>query len=463
MPGSISDDGMAQAVLYQNAQWFTKVRWGVTAVILLVGVVSHLVPETIRSLGIMAPVVWPWLVGAALVAANTAFCLLVRGLRTSSSRGVELNIWLQIVVDLLILTVMVHILGGINSLIASFYLLHITLACVFFGRRESLLVILLATALYMGSAGLEVSGILPVRSVFVDSVAQRHDPVLALLLAGVSVFVWVAVWYLVGTLSQAVRERDRKLDSANKILSATDERMNLQVLRTTHDLKAPFSGMESNIQVLRMKYWETLSLDVRNIIERIERRGQTLSRRIGDILLLGELRSQKPDSVPSDPVDLRSVIQTAVGNIKERAHSRGISIDVRVPVVSVVGDRRQYAILFGNILSNAVNYSHDGGRIEVGGNRNKGWVQVSVSDHGIGIAEKALPRVFDEYFRTKEAMKANAMSTGLGLAIVKKVAHDLSLVVRVTSEPGKGTTFEVLMPVHNDKGGHSLPFGAGTH
>ena len=449
VPASTVGDGMAQAMLTRNARWFTEVRWVAIGVVLVVGAVSRLAPDAIRSLGLAPPVRWPWIIGLGLVAANTAFCLLVRPLATTSSRRlVAANIWLQIAVDLIFLTVLVHIAGTTDSLLPCLYLLHIALACVFFGRRESMLVTLLAAVLYGGCVGLELAGVLPYRSIFADAAAaHRHGPVLSMLLAAGFVLVWIAVWYLVGTLSQAVRDRDRKLDAANRGLIAADERMNRQVLRTTHDLKAPFSGMQSNIQVLRVKHWTQLPEGAREILERIERRGQTLSKRIGDILLLGDLRSQKREATVPVPVDLKAVIASAVDDMKERADSRGITIDVQISAESASGDQRQFTILVSNLLSNAVSYSHEGGQVEVSADREDGHVRVSVTDHGIGISDKALPHVFDEYFRTKEAMKANAMSTGLGLAIVKKVAEDFGLAVRVTSEQGKGTRFDVIMPV----------------
>lgn len=448
MPAAALGDGVATAVLYRNARWFTEIRWCVTAAVLLAGVLSRMIPGTIRSLGIVPPVYWPWLAGGILAAGNTVFCLLVRRLSSAPSRQlVEAVIWMQIVLDLLVLTGVVHALGSIDSLVATFYLLHITLACVFFGQVQSLLVIALAGVLYVGCVGLEVAGILPARSFFAEAIAgQRRDPALAMLLAGGAVFVWVAVWYMVGTLSRAVRDRDRKLETANRDLVAADEKMNRQVLRTTHDLKAPFSGIESSIQVLRLKHWDGFSDDVRDILGRIERRGQTLSRRIGDILLLGELRSNRRDDAASAPADLRDIIEAAVENVRELAQSRGVSIRTEVPEVSVMGDQRLFTILFGNLLSNAVCYSREGGEVEVGVTSNNGDVSVSVTDHGIGISAEALPRVFDEYFRTKEGMQYNAMSTGLGLAIVKKIAQDCALTVRLTSEQGSYTTFEVSFP-----------------
>jgi len=71
---------------------------------------------------------------------------------------------------------------------------------------------------------------------------------------------------------------------------------------------------------------------------------------------------------------------------------------------------------------------------------------VSVSDTGIGIRPDALEHIFDDYYRTKEAAAHNRMSTGLGLAIVKEIASRFALKIRVSSENGVGTTFEVVFP-----------------
>ena len=102
-------------------------------------------------------------------------------------------------------------------------------------------------------------------------------------------------------------------------------------------------------------------------------------------------------------------------------------------------------MLFGNLISNAVSYSHDGGNVEVRAKEDGGKVFVAVEDHGIGIKPSAVEFVFDEYYRTKEAAQFNRMSTGLGLAIVKEVAMELGLGVKVESELDKGTVFEVCL------------------
>jgi signal transduction histidine kinase len=69
-----------------------------------------------------------------------------------------------------------------------------------------------------------------------------------------------------------------------------------------------------------------------------------------------------------------------------------------------------------------------------------------VQDRGIGIKEEALPHIFEEYYRTKEAARFNRHSTGLGLSIVKEIAQNLDLRIRVESEAGEGTIFRVYLP-----------------
>ena len=218
------------------------------------------------------------------------------------------------------------------------------------------------------------------------------------------------------------------------------------MLRTTHGLKAPFSGIESNIQVLRFQYWDEIPESVRTIINRIEVRAQTLSERIKQVLVLGDLKSQPTREDRSVPVDLQSVIHAVVEDLAEKTKDRRIALDVRISPATVLGNMEELIILFSNLVANAIFYSHEGGRVEVSARQDADDVHVSVSDHGIGIRDEALPHIFDEYFRTEEAARFNKLSTGLGLAIVKETVRNLGLRIKVASELGKGTTFEVRVP-----------------
>jgi two-component system sensor histidine kinase BaeS len=106
-------------------------------------------------------------------------------------------------------------------------------------------------------------------------------------------------------------------------------------------------------------------------------------------------------------------------------------------------------MLVDNLVVNAVTYSHDGGVVEVTcapEPEPAGGARLTVRDHGIGIAPEKLPRIFDDYYRTEEAVAHNRASTGLGLAIVRQVARATGATLEVESAPGRGTTFTVIFP-----------------
>jgi signal transduction histidine kinase len=106
----------------------------------------------------------------------------------------------------------------------------------------------------------------------------------------------------------------------------------------------------------------------------------------------------------------------------------------------------QLEILFENIISNAIIYSYNGGSVEIVSNFNResSSAVVTVIDHGIGIGDKDLPHIFDEYFYAPRAALHNRTSSGIGLSIVKTVAENNKLHIKVSSEHEVGTAFSVL-------------------
>lgn len=441
--------GMGNAVLLLNANWFVKIRWMVVGVLLAYALAGRLLPGLTMQMGFAPQRVWPWVLACILCAANLVFLVLLKGVKPDSPvRLTESNLWLQIVLDLLVLTVLVHKVGSVDTFVAFSYLFHIALACIFFRRSHSFIVTLIASSLYVGCVSLEAARVIPSTSVLLSSTPfTEGHPIQSIAFAISAVSVWFVVWYLVATLSAAVRTRDQKLAEANARILRADEEINRQVLRTAHDLKAPFSGIESNIHMLRWKYWDQMDDSVRRVIEKIQVRSHTLSERISDVLLLGDLRSRASEKLVMTPVALDGVVNAVVDDLKDKANDRNVVIEVDVKDMTVLSEQKQLMILFSNLIANAVLYSNEGGTVQVASKLDGANVIVSVIDHGIGIKSAALNRIFEEYYRTNEAARFNRLSTGLGLSIVKRVAGNLGLTVRVTSEHGEGTRFDVLLPL----------------
>ena len=109
-------------------------------------------------------------------------------------------------------------------------------------------------------------------------------------------------------------------------------------------------------------------------------------------------------------------------------------------------DRENMEQVFINLISNAINYTPQGGRVEVRATTEGDHLCVEVSDTGIGIPEEDLPRIFDKFYRVKSDQTRHITGTGLGLSIVKGIVEAHFGSVRVRSRVGKGSTFTVLLP-----------------
>lgn len=111
------------------------------------------------------------------------------------------------------------------------------------------------------------------------------------------------------------------------------------------------------------------------------------------------------------------------------------------------GDGEGLGDLLSNLLGNAIRYTPTGGRVCLTMREEEGQLLVEVADTGIGIEEKALGRIFDEFYRSEAARANTADGSGLGLAIVKAVVGQHRGTIEVESEVGRGTPFRVRMPL----------------
>jgi signal transduction histidine kinase len=436
--------GLTRPILLQNARWFTRIRWLVIAILAGFGGGSFLLcPSLLESFGFSRPGLWPLILAGLLALLNQVSGRWIRHLavRTPCSwNNVSANIWFQIVTDLAVLSIVVYQFGPTTTVIGFAYLFHITLACIFFGRRDSFMVTVLSVGLFLGTVVLK-GLLLPPAASATNTSALLSQATFAL----PAVFVWVIVWYLTSSLSETVRRRDRDLAEANRRILQADQDINLRMLRVTHDLKAPFSGIESNIQLLKHLHWDETPESVRQLVEKIDARSMSLRTRIGDILLLGSLRSAPSGDPVSKPIMLRGLLESVLQDVHGLAAGKDVSVSISGGDVTVLSDPYQLKILFSNLISNAIIYSRSGGTVEVKIEKPAAQAIVRIDDHGIGISEDALPHIFEDFYRSQEAAAFNPNSMGFGLAIVRQIVRNLGLSIAVESEQERGTTFQVYI------------------
>ncbi|HSA18506.1 MAG TPA: HAMP domain-containing sensor histidine kinase, partial [Kiritimatiellia bacterium] len=231
-----------------------------------------------------------------------------------------------------------------------------------------------------------------------------------------------------------------------RLLRAQEERTR-HMLATTHQLKAPFAAIQANTQLMLDGYCGELPAEARDVAQRISARCRRLTRDIQDMLQLANLRSEGQKPPAPQEVDLQEAWRYVIHQLEPLASEREVRLDIALVPARVPGIPDHLKMLFINLLSNAIMYSRRGGRVRVeAGTLAGGGARVRVADEGIGIAPEKLPRIFDEYYRTEEAVQFNKESSGLGLAIVRHVAREHGLRLKVASRPDHGTAFTLDFP-----------------
>ena len=444
-----------QQLLLQNSAWFCSLRWLVIAALLGIAILAWAASHSLLTHGIRLNPDWLAAVAGILVFLNLTYLAAVRETSRTMQPAVWAMriLWLQILLDLAVLTVVVHYVGSLETYAPFMYLFHIVLACIFLPYAQSLLVTLSAMGMYLACLVLESTGVVAAASVLAGSLMPDRSSMPLAVLAwhfGSVAFISGTVWYLASRLASALRQRDEELAAINRRLVAATRRA-----RPAHAPHDP--PIEGALRGHSCQHPASAWADIAGrcptaavaVIEQIAARCEMLSRGIKSMLQLANLRSHAQNPPPPVAVDLSALIAVCMAGLKPQAAKRGI--DRRGGLLRASRCRSfptMPSMIIDNILSNAINYSRDGQRVAVSSRAKPdggGAVSSSATAASASRADK-LPRIFDDYFRTTEAVKHNHASTGLGLAIVRQTALAGKIGVHVESAPRRARSFPSISP-----------------
>jgi signal transduction histidine kinase len=190
--------------------------------------------------------------------------------------------------------------------------------------------------------------------------------------------------------------------------------------------------------------------EVKSYAGEINKDAERLNRMINDMLDLDRIEAGRL-TLRVEPVDVNLVLQGAVdrAHASSEVHQFTTALDPSEPIVHCDADR--LAQIISNLLTNAVKYSPDGGVIEVDSRVTEGFVEVSVRDHGLGIAPEFAKRLFSRYERY-EKTSGKVIGTGLGLAIARQIVEMQGGRIWVDTTVGEGSEFHFTLPLQAAKG-----------
>jgi len=215
------------------------------------------------------------------------------------------------------------------------------------------------------------------------------------------------------------------------------------VANVSHELRTPVGAMG----VLAETLVEEPDPDVmRRLAARITMEAERAGRLIDGLLDLSRIEAGGDGD--GDPLDVASVVATAIERVEPLAQQLGVDLVTRREATGVAlrGDERQLVSAVVNLLENAVKYSDEGSAVEVETAAAGGWADVVVRDRGVGIPAKDLERIFERFYRVDRARSRATGGTGLGLSIVRHVATNHGGDVFVESQEGIGSTFTLRLP-----------------
>lgn len=213
-----------------------------------------------------------------------------------------------------------------------------------------------------------------------------------------------------------------------------------------HELKAPLAAIEGYLGILLDRSAGEDPVVYDHMIHRSLLRAEGMRKLIMDLLDLTRIESgQKKRELGT--VDLREVAQAAIDTVAPSAQERKITVALHAEgSTCTVADRGEMEIILNNLISNAVKYNRDEGRVDVTVACGEKGTTIAVRDTGIGMTPEESARLFNDFVRIKNDKTRNILGSGLGLSIVKKLAMLYNGEVRVASEPGVGSTFTVYWP-----------------
>ena len=246
------------------------------------------------------------------------------------------------------------------------------------------------------------------------------------------------------------REAGSVVDNMNGIFAKSqllEESRQEFVSNVSHELKTPITSMKVLSESILMQdnvpvemYREFMN----DIVLEIDREAQIIS----DLLTL--VKTDKgSDSLNIERVDINELMEVILKRLTPLAEKRSIEITFEsFREVEADIDKVKFTLAISNLIENGIKYNVDGGWIRVSLNADHKNLYIKVADSGVGIPEDCVEHIFERFYRVDKARSRDTGGSGLGLAISKNIIVMHKGIINVYSEPGKGTTFTVRVPMN---------------
>lgn len=431
--------------LLRRAYWLIRLRWlAIIGLCLAIFVASNI-------LKIAMQVRMLYGLSALLVVYNVIVLLVLNYFRKADEnlfpKAVKKIINIQMSADLVILTLLLHFAGGVENPFMLYFVFHMIIASVLLSSKESYLQATLAVSMLTMMVLFEYKGIIQHYCLEGFVVHDIHaDGFYAFGTVGVLSSTLYLVVYMTSSISTKLRKQEQGFWLANVELKQKDRIKDEYVARVTHDIKGHLAAIKSSLDVVAGGMVGPLNEKQQEFIDRADDRTRKLTAFVRALLKLTRMRLSS--ELDKQEFCLDTTLENAIAAASTRANEKSIKLQCNADMEGgkIFGDQLSIEEMTTNLLLNAIKYTPENGTVKVMANCNCDHVTIEIADTGIGIPEKELPKVFDEFYRATNARSVEKDGTGLGLSIAKQIVERHGGEMSVESELGIGSKFRFTIP-----------------
>lgn len=461
--GKTTDYSPEQRALLLRLRVYINLRW----LTILAIIIATLVASKVFHIGF--PTLPVYIICVIIAAYNFLFLHLTRGLGKQESdlvvRKAEAYSYAQVILDLAILTLLLHYTGGVENPFIFLYIIHTNAAAIFLPKGRVYELTTLAMVMVTGLLFAEYFEVIPHINLegFVSPFRYTELSRIVAVLVALATLAYATVYVatsIVGELRRRQREvmelKDQLLEQRTKeleqisaeVVKLVEERRHFVRFLSVvaHDLQSPLVATQSLLSYILDGYTGEITEGQKDLMQRGIRRIDGLLTLITDLLDIPRIEAGEVKREMRE-VSLNDIIKQATEGLDNLAKQKGLELKVELPKSSskVYASGRRLQQVITNLTSNSINYTRDG-VVLVRAMEGDKDVRVEVIDTGIGISPDDLPRLFEDFFR---GSNVGPKGTGLGLSISKRIveAHGGKIWAESPApETGKGSKFTFTLP-----------------
>jgi signal transduction histidine kinase len=364
----------------------------------------------------------------------------------------------QMVLDLIALLMLVHYTGGIESPLYMLFVFHMIIGSLILPGVVVYSMALVFVFSLSGMFFLEYFNIIShhqIAGLFGFHLYQNIY-FIGLNLATFIFMIFSSV-YIANRIARQLYKREQDLvDSLKKINTAEMEKQRY-IMGIVHEIKTPITAVVSFLDLILQKFLGPLDEIVEEKLVRAKNRADESIHMINDVLNISKLKLYNQFDV--EEFKPEEILCRVIRKQKSSADAHMVHIeykDERSEKKNIKGDKFLFDIVFSNLIGNSVKYGRENGKVIVTMNNNKENLIITITDDGLGVPEKDLPKIFNDFFRASNVKKVSVEGSGLGLSVVKQIIerHKGKITVASPSELGTndypGTTFEIKLPLNSN-------------